>query len=759
MSYILSEAPESIYTDEDLTCTIKADGDVTGLVYSIKYMYRIGNNMAWQTIHTVSGLKETSYTWVPKTSAFGFLMPNTTSAHLRILVTTQNGQMVHQSSKTVLLFLSKNVSPTISNPIIRRTNSFNEKSISNITTHELNFDLNGLYGASQKIYITINDTLAYLRTIDAVVDNSSIPVSFDLGSFAVDTGVSDNNITKNIHIKVIDSRNRQCDYDIEPLEIYKYSLPSCSAIVKQDVDGNAVLSFTSSYQESVAGGANSLKQFFINCNEVSNSYTNLLDVTSPQMLNGYYSPTKIHNLCISIQDMVNPSPIVKYIQLLNQRLVMDIGADGKTVTFFGYSPASADKETLRIGEYASFGEEVRIGKEQSRNTVIDDDGLRVFDGLDTNKNGISIQECIAHIGYGDCNARNPAYDASDDPQGENIPEYTILSRPYYTFGTRNNKQNNNDPEAIYTGEYSVAMGENNKAEGVGSMAFGTDAYAYGEYSIAIGQAVNASGTNSLALGLNATASGAASIAAGNGVKTIGNDQIAVGRYNDPNRNHIFTVGIGLGEDSDNVKNRANGFYVDQSGIVGSYGDMRSGGSVRASENFIANSNNKGVFLRYTDNTLANSLLMNTSNELTLGYGQYTNGKATKLYGNDISLFVKSADASFRPYYRKGDSISMSYYGAGFINNNEKEIQFSISLNRPLIGSPTITVASVNGLVIRQGGRYLYGSGGGSYAKPSKYSCSVHGNMIVITATMANNTNVITKNDTIGVYASIKITFS
>lgn len=753
MSYILSEAPESIYTDEDLTCTIKADGDVTGLVYSIKYMYRIGNNMAWQTIHTVSGLKKTSYTWVPKTSAFGFLMPNTTSAHLRILVTTQNGQMVHQSSKTVLLFLSKNVSPTISNPIIRRTNSFNEKSISNITTHELNFDLNGLYGASQKIYITINDTLAYLRTIDAVADNSSIPVSFDLGSFAVDTGVSDNNITKNIHIKVIDSRNRQCDYDIEPLEIYKYSLPSCSAIVKRDDNGNAVLSFTSSYQESVAGEANSLKQFFINCDEVSNSYTNLLDVASPQMLNGYYSPTKIHNLRISIQDMVNPSTIVQYIQLLNPRLVMDIGADGKTVTFFGYSPASADKETLRIGEYASFGEEVRIGNEQSRNTVIDDDGLRVFDGLDTNKNGISIQECIAHIGYGDCNARNPEYDLDGDTTG--IPEYTILSRPYYTFGTRNNKRNNNDPEATYTGEYSVAMGENNRAAGVDSMAFGTDAYAYGEYSIAIGQAVNASGTNSLALGLNATASGIASIAAGNGVKTIGNDQIAVGRFNDPDRNHIFTVGIGLGEDSDDIKNRANGFYVDQSGNIGSRGDMCSGG------NIVVKTNNKGLRLTRTDGADVSELSLSDSNGLMLGWGQWDKGDATHLRGgSDLFLGVKNyGNTIWRPYYRKGDSISMNYYGAGFINNNDKEIQFSISLNRPLIGSPTITAASVNGLVIRQGGKYLYGSGGGSYAKPSKYSCSVQGNMIVITATMVNNTNVITKNDTIGVYASIKITFS
>ena len=309
---------------------------------------------------------------------------------------------------------------------------------------------------------------------------------------------------------------------------------------------------------------------------------------------------------------------------------------------------------------------------------------------------------------------------------------------------------------------SVAVGYNTKAtgpcayaEGLESEATGECAHAEGMYCKATdmsahaeGSMTEANGPYSHAEGVETHAHGSASHTGGEGTIAKGHAQTVIGTYNAVNDTHLLIIGNGLGDES---RQNALEVWAD--------GSLNSAGSVRASENFIANSNNKGVFLRYTDNTLANSLLMNASDELLLGYGQYTKGKTTKLYGNDISLFVKSADASFRPYYRKGDSISMSYYGAGFVSNNEKEIQFSISLNRPLIGSSTITATSVNGLVIRQGGKYLYGSGGGSYAKPSKYSCSVQGNMIVITATMNNNTNVITKNDAIGVYASIKVTFS
>ena len=377
---------------------------------------------------------------------------------------------------------------------------------------------------------------------------------------------------------------------------------------------------------------------------------------------------------------------------------------------------------------------------------------------------------IAHIGYGECNARNPEYDLDGDVTG--IPEYIILSRPYYTLGSRSS----DNTQTSDIGEWSIGAGENVLASGVDSVAFGCEtkatgpcayaeglaseatgdsAHAEGNYCKATGMCAHAegsmteaNGSYSHAEGVETHAHGSASHAGGEGTIAKGHAQTVIGTYNAVNDTYLLIIGNGLGDES---RQNALEVWAD--------GSLNSAGSVRATENFVANSNNKGVFLRYTDNTLVNALLMNTSNELTLGYGQYTNGKATKLYGNDISLFVKSADASFRPYYRKGDSISMSYYGAGFINNNEKEIQFSISLNRPLIGSPTITAASVNGLVIRQGGRYLYGSGGGSYAKPSKYSCLVQGNMIVVTATMNNKTNVITKNDTIGVYASIKVTFS
>lgn len=377
---------------------------------------------------------------------------------------------------------------------------------------------------------------------------------------------------------------------------------------------------------------------------------------------------------------------------------------------------------------------------------------------------------IAHIGYGKCNARNPEYDLDGDVTG--IPEYTILSRPYYTLGSRSSDSTQTSDigewsigageKVLASGVDSVAVGCKTKAtgpcayaEGLESEATGDSAHAEGNYCKATGMCAHAegsmteaNGSYSHAEGLETHAHGGASHTGGVGTIAKGYAQTVIGMYNAVNDTHLLIIGNGLDNES---RQNALEVWAD--------GSLNSAGSVRATENFVANSNNKGVFLRYTDNTLANSLLMNASDELCLGYGQYANGKPTKLYGNDISLFVKSVAASFRPYYRKGDSISMSYYGAGFVSNNEKEIQFSISLNRPLIGSPTVTAASVNGLVIRQGGRYLYGSGGGSYAKPSKYSCSVQGNMIVITATMANNTNVITKNDTIGVYASIKVTFS
>lgn len=214
---------------------------------------------------------------------------------------------------------------------------------------------------------------------------------------------------------------------------------------------------------------------------------------------------------------------------------------------------------------------------------------------------------IAHIGYGECNARNPEYDP-DNADMPDAPEYTILSRPYYTLGSRSS----DSTQTSDIGEWSIGAGEKVLASGVDS--------------VAVGCATKATGPCAYAEGLDSEATGECAHAEGNYCKA--------------------------------------------------------------------------------------------SDELCLGYGQYVNGKPTKLYGNDISLFVKSADASFRPYYRKGDSVSGRWMGAGMITGGGKSIYFPISLDRPIVGNPTVTVTNVNGTIVIQDNAYLYGTSSSTGAIPA-----------------------------------------
>lgn len=381
---------------------------------------------------------------------------------------------------------------------------------------------------------------------------------------------------------------------------------------------------------------------------------------------------------------------------------------------------------------------------------------------------------IAHIGYGECNARNPEYDP-DNADMPDAPEYTILSRPYYTLGSRSS----NSTQTSDIGEWSIGAGEKVLASGVDSMAVGCNtkatgpcAYAEGLESEATGECAHAEGNYckatalsahaegnvteangpySHAEGLETHAHGAASHTGGMGTIAKGDAQTVIGMYNAVNDTHLLIIGNGRHNES---RQNALEVWAD--------GSLNSAGSVRATENFVANSNNRGVFLRYTDNTLANSLLMNASDELCLGYGQYVNGKPTKLYGNDISLFVKSADASFRPYYRKGDSVSGRWMGAGMITGGGKSIYFPISLDRPIVGNPTVTVTNVNGTIVIQDNAYLYGTSSSTGAIPASIVARKdigNGTCINVIMTMKNTNGVVYQRGTVGINASIKITFS
>lgn len=734
--YALWSKPDEMTTDTAATFKLSTVDTMTGVTYSVKYEFTCDGVTTSQTIAT--GLTATTYTYTPRTATFAPLMTKSEQGTIRMAFETNNGRGMTYYV-TIPLKLKASIKPSRSNSVTSKTNYFNSRSISNITTHKYTFKVAGLYGASQTVEVTIGNS-KYTKEVAAVSDNTSTSVSFDIGALEA-TGSSDYD-RKTINIKITDSRGRtytSSDY----IDIYKYSPPDVVASVARNVNGQPVLTFKPSYQATVAGATNSLTIFWARCNVDGEVYeTDLKGKTSPQVLVGTYDLAKAYQFTIAIKDSVRPSAIIKRVILPNAIPVMDIGADGKTVTFFGTSPSSATKETLRIGEVASFGEEVVLGNTGDKYTKIGSSGLSIYGG---------VNYLIGQIGYG--NTKNKNGDIVEDC--------------FYTLGSRNSGTTigtfsvaaGSVVEA--SGHASFAEGFQTKATGLNSHAEGSDTKASGNYSHAEGAGTTAAGLDSHAEGASTTASGDishaegyhtiasgyVSHAGGYYTKASGDYQTVVGEYNieDTTSKYVFIVGNGT---ADNARENALG--------------VTHTGHIDVQKNIYINTNGSGIFGRDTDGTNRELIAMDGNNKLSIGYGQYSHGgRETVLQGgNKLTLRLKNPNATWRPYMTKGDSFNTNIQVGGYITNSGKDVTFQLPLNNPVIGNPTVTIASVDGLCVRQNNKYLYGSSASTFAKPSSYVCTLAngGNHIRITARMANTTNV-ENNSACGIYASIKVTFS
>ena len=707
--YALWSKPDEMTTDTAATFKLSTVDTMTGVTYSVKYEFTCDGVTTSQTIAT--GLTATTYTYTPRTATFGPLMTKSEQGTIKMAFETNNGRGMTYYA-TIPLKLKASIKPSRSNSVTSKTNHFNSRSISNITTHKYMFKVAGLYGASQTVNVTIGNS-KYTKEVAAVSDNTSTSVSFDIGALEA-TGSSDYD-RKTINIKITDSRGRtytSSDY----IDIYKYSPPDVLATVDRNADEKPVLTFTPSYQATVAGATNSLTIFWARCNVDGEAYeTDLKGKTSPQVLVGTYDLSKAYQFTIVIKDSVRQSAIIKRVILPSAIPVMDIGADGKTVTFFGTSPNSADKNTLRVGDVASFGEEVVLGDTSNSYTVVKATGLTVHD-----KNTVvgDDTDVIASIGIG--NAVNAA--------GSKV------TGPFYTLGVRSF----NEVDGV-----GIQPTEN----GLYSMAEGWLCEASGYASHAEGNACSASGHLSHAGGMNSGASGFASFAHGYNLSAKGENQAVFGMNNivDANNKYLLIVGNGPGDGS-----LSNAFGVTASGHI----DVQ--------KNIYINTNGSGIFERDTDGTNRELIAMDGNNNLSIGYGQYSHGgRETVLQGgNKLTFRLKNPNATWRPYMSKGYSFNTIIQVGGYITNSGKDVTFQLPLNNPVIGNPTVTIASVDGLCVRQNNKYLYGSAASTFAKPSSYSCTLlnGGNHIKITAKMANTTNV-ENNSACGIYASIKVTFS
>lgn len=173
-------------------------------------------------------------------------------------------------------------------------------------------------------------------------------------------------------------------------------------------------------------------------------------------------------------------------------------------------------------------------------------------------------------------------------------------------------------------------------------------------------------------------------------------------------------------------------------------------------------NNVAIFGKKPDGTVVEAFnICNANGNTVIGYGNYSLGSGvTNIYGYDINIYSKCAGGGTRPYLRKGDSVSLRVRTAGYVTNSSKDVHFEIPISKPIIGSPTVTVTSVDGFILRQGSKYTHGTAASTRVAPSKYSEAyfVSGMGLHINATFSDTTNALNNAPT-GVDASIKVTFS
>ena len=165
------------------------------------------------------------------------------------------------------------------------------------------------------------------------------------------------------------------------------------------------------------------------------------------------------------------------------------------------------------------------------------------------------------------------------------------------------------------------------------------------------------------------------------------------------------------------------------------------------------------------------LYVNANNNTILGYGGYLLGYGTtNIYGNQINFGVREGgivggkELFYKPYYEKGDTINVSWLGAGYITTSSTQICFTIPLAKPVIGNPVVVASSTVGFYLRQynsdtGKRYTHGSSnGGRTTSVSSYGARlVSGNYIEIVVSMSDTTNA-ENNSPIGIDWDGTITF-
>lgn len=210
----------------------------------------------------------------------------------------------------------------------------------------------------------------------------------------------------------------------------------------------------------------------------------------------------------------------------------------------------------------------------------------------------------------------------------------------------------------------------------------------------------------------------------------------------------------------------HGLYKAGKGHTHIYGNdvqFYTNNGIYANSNKIVLNNAIAVTGKNTDGTEVHLISQSENNNTIIGYNNYTQKSGNShIYGHDILHFVSSiaTPGSYRPYYRAGDVINVEIKTSGYCTNSKEDIYFVVPLAKPVLGNPTVICASVDGLILRQGGKYTHGSAASTFVRPAGYAEEVKagGNCIQVKATRNTTTNAV-NNEVIAVHWVGTITFA
>lgn len=434
----------TVYTES----TIEIPG--MGSNYTLKWKFTCNGKTSEGTIATHQSAD--TYKWTPPNKTFLPLFGNQVKGELHIYVYPNGSSTMGFGDYSYILVLDLSIAPKIGYVMSELTGkTYNNKAINLYTEINILVKVARIAGASQTV--TISDG-RIKRQMDVSQGSGYVEITQTFSTYTVPDNETNEYMDVNFSIDIIDARGRKASTTLTK-RVYKYIKPSCKISTFRNEDGNRIsVSYEPSCQTTVAGKTNRITKIIGLIDLGDESTPQKLDLTnlkSPQMLPGTVEPGESYMVRVTVVDSVEVSSTAETISQ-GDAPVMEIGRDGKTITFFGSSPESADENS------------VQIGKQLSGRVIFGPNNIKF------NYNKVEM----FHVGYNIFTDNTGTHAVKTFVFGdENVVKGTLSS----AFGAGNH----------ITADCGVALGTDNVISGVNSTAIGLALKASGNDQTVVGQ--------------------------------------------------------------------------------------------------------------------------------------------------------------------------------------------------------------------------------------------------------------------------------